>query len=272
MPYLNLDLDYFTHPKIVRLVGLLGQEHVAMPIRLWAYVAKHHCEDGMLEGYSKHELESAACWPGESGKFVDAMVKIGLIEEIENGYAIHDWLEHAGHLAAFKKRAKTAAKKRWKKYASSIAKRKITNTPTLPTLPTLPTKEESVARATSDDEWIASLKANPVFSGLDIDHEYRKAQAWIVTKGNGRKFTRKFFGGWLVKALGDKPMAVDARTVATTCAWKVQQGVKTVPCGKAIAPNQHGPPRPFCEEHLKAREALDRQIGVTHAANHGHQV
>lgn len=64
----------------------------------------------------------------------------------------------------------------------------------------------------------------------------------------------------------------NGKPVPLSCAWKVQQGVKTVPCGKAIAPNQHGPPRPFCEEHLKAREALDRQIGVTHAANHGHQV
>lgn len=58
MPYLNVDLDYFSHRKAVRLIGLIGSQHVAVPIKLWAYVGKHHCEDGSLKGYSVQEIES----------------------------------------------------------------------------------------------------------------------------------------------------------------------------------------------------------------------
>lgn len=142
MPYLNLDLDYFSHPKIVRLTAKIGVEHVAIPIRLWCYVAKYHCEDGMLKGYSKHELEMSLGWTGKSEHLVDALCEIGLLEKIASGFKIHDWKEHAGHLSAFKKRAKTAAKKRWNRYASSIAKTVITNAPNLPnhTIPTIPTR------------------------------------------------------------------------------------------------------------------------------------
>lgn len=52
-------------------------------------------------------------------------------------------------------------------------------------------------------------------------------------------------------------LALRGKPVPQSCAWRVQQGVKTVPCGKDLAPNQ---PRPFCPEHLKAREDLDRKM------------
>lgn len=128
MPYLNLDLDYFTHPKILRLTHLLGHHAAVYPLKLWCYVGKHFPVTGMLEGCSKHEIERAVGWDGEAGQLVDVLVKISLLDvkksetETENySFKIHDWKQHAGHLWAFKKRAKTAAKKRWKDYASSIA-------------------------------------------------------------------------------------------------------------------------------------------------------
>ena len=70
MPYLNLDLDWFGHRKAVRLVGLLGQGADLYPIKLWAYVGKHHAETGRLEGYSEREIESICGWQGEPGKLV----------------------------------------------------------------------------------------------------------------------------------------------------------------------------------------------------------
>lgn len=142
MPYLNLDLDYFSHPKVMRLVGLIGAEHVAFPIKLWCHTAKYHCESGVLPAYSIQELESTLGWTGPSTILVEALVKIGFIEKYRDGFRIHDWKEHAGHLVAFKKRAKSGAKARWQKYASSIAKSKITTAPNQPilTVPTKPTK------------------------------------------------------------------------------------------------------------------------------------
>lgn len=120
MAYLNLDLDYFSHPKVTRLVGLVGVEHVAIPIKLWCYVGKFHCEDGLLASYSAGEVEAAVGWAGESGKLVAALLKVEFLEETDEGYLVHDWLEHGGHLAAFKKRSKKANTIRWKDLKESV--------------------------------------------------------------------------------------------------------------------------------------------------------
>lgn len=116
MPYLNLDLDYFSHPKTNRLIGLLGRGSEAFPLRLWCYCGKYHPGDGRLSDYSVQEIESVLGWCGESGKLVQALLKVGFLHKDTKGYYVHDWLEHEGHLEALKERAKTAAKARWNKY------------------------------------------------------------------------------------------------------------------------------------------------------------
>jgi hypothetical protein len=144
MPYLNLDLDYFTCPKVRRLVGLLGKDAEVLPIRLWCYVGKHHPDCGKLAGYTPQEIESAIAWEGEKGKAVAALVKIGFLHEEKSGYKIHDWLEHSGHLSAFKERAIKANLVRWGRYRESY--KDTIRTPKAPlkesSLPTLPTKEK----------------------------------------------------------------------------------------------------------------------------------
>lgn len=143
MPYLNLDLNYFDNPKTLRLIGLLGKGSEVLPIKLWCYCGKHHTESGRLVGYSTEEIESVLGWWGESGKMVEAMVKVQFLEIKDDEYFLHDWLEHEGHLAAFKKRAKQAARKRWGKLRSntiSNAKNNIKQYPnqTIPNQPNQP--------------------------------------------------------------------------------------------------------------------------------------
>lgn len=120
MPYLNLDLDYFTHPKVERLVDALGVEAFHYPIRLWCYAGKHFSESGVFVECSPTQLEKAMGWVGEGGKLIDLLVKFGFLEVKGKSLKVHDWKHHAGHLSAFKKRAKTAAKKRWNTYATSM--------------------------------------------------------------------------------------------------------------------------------------------------------
>jgi hypothetical protein len=52
-------------------------------------------------------------WWGKTGDMVAAMLKVGFIVECDEGYLVNDWLDHQGHLAMFKERAKKAANKRW---------------------------------------------------------------------------------------------------------------------------------------------------------------
>lgn len=142
MPYLNVDLEYFSHRKVVRLVGLLGSLHVAVPIRLWCYVGKHHCEDGSLKGYSVQEIESIIGWKGKRGVLIDALTTVGFLDKVETAdgvhYQVHGWLEHAGHLAALKKRARANAEKRWANMTKADAKTDATSMPPSIASPMLP--------------------------------------------------------------------------------------------------------------------------------------
>lgn len=72
MTNLNLDPDYFDHPKTNRLIGLLGRGAEGLPIKLWCFCAKYRAKDGNLIGYSPQEIELAVKWWGKPGEAVDA--------------------------------------------------------------------------------------------------------------------------------------------------------------------------------------------------------
>lgn len=57
----------------------------------------------------------------------------------------------------------------------------------------------------TDEEWMASLKANPDYKGINIDAEYRRAADWIA-KNPGRQLSRPFFTNWLSKC--EKPLTI----------------------------------------------------------------
>ena len=143
MPYLNLDPSYPEHPKTIRLIGLLGEMADALPVRLWAYCARVHPRDGYLKGYSSAEVEAIIKWRGEPDLAVKSFVSVGFIRKVVGGYICNDWKDHEGHLEAFSRRGKQAAKKRWSSYATSIAssnaKKILSNTPAVPAVPTIPT-------------------------------------------------------------------------------------------------------------------------------------
>lgn len=113
MPSLNLDINYFDHIKVKRLVGLLGPGAEILPIKLWAYCAKHCPVNGSLNGHSIEEIEHVMGWNGEKGRAVDSFTKINLLKKIKNGYKIHKWEQHEGHLRKFHLRALRANFVRW---------------------------------------------------------------------------------------------------------------------------------------------------------------
>lgn len=112
MPSLNLDLNYFDHAKTMRIETLLGNGADVLPIRLWTYVGRHSPELGCL-AMLEAELERICRWWGEKGAMVSAMIEIGFLERDGELFQVHDWHDHSGHLATFKKRAIKAARKRW---------------------------------------------------------------------------------------------------------------------------------------------------------------
>jgi hypothetical protein len=118
VPDLNISVDYFDHPKVKRLIGLLGRGAEVLPLKVWAYTAKVRPKDGRLVAHAAQEIESIAGWWGNRGEMVRVMLLEGtrfLERESDGTYVVHDWLEHQGHLAAFHDRAKNAAKIRWQR-------------------------------------------------------------------------------------------------------------------------------------------------------------
>lgn len=136
---MNLDVDYFDHIKTVRLIGMLGKGSAELPIRLWARAAKLHAKDGILTGYSTHEIESLVGWWGKPGEMVEAMCKVGFIDKKGSEYRIHDWKKIQGHLVVFEQRARAGARERWRRYRAdakalqqAMLKHGLSNAPSLP--------------------------------------------------------------------------------------------------------------------------------------------
>jgi hypothetical protein len=55
-----------------------------------------------------------------------------------------------------------------------------------------------------DDEWMATIKANPEHEGKNIDAEFRRAHEWCLK--NNRQNSRRFFINWLSKV--EKPLTI----------------------------------------------------------------
>jgi len=117
MPELNLDLDYFEHPKVMLLADALGEWAEILPIKLWRFTAKFHPSTGVITGPSVNLIERHLNWRGKKGDGIKALVTFGFLKEIPGGYEVHDFLEHQGHIESYKIRGKAGAKAKWAKRA-----------------------------------------------------------------------------------------------------------------------------------------------------------
>lgn len=177
MAYLNVDCDYFDHPKVRRLIGLLGKGSEVMPLRLWAYCGKFHPGDGRLTGYSAQEIESCIGWWGQPEALVSALEKVGFIERDDAGYHVHDWIEHQGHIVAFREKGKALAEARWAKARNThsiAASNAHSNALTKPNLPNQPT------HLAGEGGVVGEAEQNPD----------SQARCWI--QANYPKYNRKF--------------------------------------------------------------------------------
>lgn len=98
--YVQLDEDYYGHPKTLQLVNLLGQEADTYPPRLWTWAMKY-AKDGVLKNEAM--LETACRWKGHSGKLAAALMESGFVDicntegEGRPMLEIHNWMRRTGH-------------------------------------------------------------------------------------------------------------------------------------------------------------------------------
>ena len=111
-----------SHPKAILLMRKLGPESFYNLIRLWAYAAMNK-PDGKFPGNAEDvcdEIEIGAGWNGKPGIFFQALQdkKTRFLDEVEEGFGLHDWEEHnefVTHAKERSERAKIGATARWKK-------------------------------------------------------------------------------------------------------------------------------------------------------------
>lgn len=92
--YTNLPL----HPKFRRLVRALDVPAVQVVGHLtlfWSWTLEY-APGGNLEKFYNGDIEDAAQWAGDSGRFVEAMIEAGFIDVRDDAMHVHDWCEYAG--------------------------------------------------------------------------------------------------------------------------------------------------------------------------------
>jgi len=112
MPDFRIDVGFFGHIKTKKLRRRLGLDGVFALQMLWAYAAQHE-HDG-CKIYTAEDIALAVDWDGDD--LAGVLAEVGYLDEIDGGYAIHEWETHNGYAASASKRteaARLAANKRW---------------------------------------------------------------------------------------------------------------------------------------------------------------
>ena len=104
---IRLSVDFWSHPKTVKLKRKLGLEGpVALQI-LWTWAAKNR-PNGDLSGMDDEDIEIAAGWetpdflPGGGDPipdFVPTLVELRWLDKTETGYKLHDWGDENAYAA-----------------------------------------------------------------------------------------------------------------------------------------------------------------------------
>lgn len=112
----QLDYDYYDHPKTIALCLRLGSDADTYPPRLWTWAYKF-AKNGVIKGGAP-VIERACKWRGKPGKLYAALMSVppgfasGFIES--DGETIHGWNERTG---AYIKAHEARLKRRREQYA-----------------------------------------------------------------------------------------------------------------------------------------------------------
>lgn len=128
MPWLRLESDFVSHPKLVELAGhitnhdpnpprdaVLG-DAIEIVLRLWEFTARHAPYDGDITRWINHVEHYLRTSDGLSVS-VDDVILSGFIDHVGDDYIVHDWEATNGrHLRALaekkrKDRDRLAAKR-----------------------------------------------------------------------------------------------------------------------------------------------------------------
>ena len=104
--------DHRKMRKLARRLGCNVLEARGVMLGLWCRVVDE-APDGDLDGWDAEDVAVASGWPGDEDALVDAMLAVGLLDEEDGRWLIHDWMEYAhGYKRAQQKKKERAGRPR----------------------------------------------------------------------------------------------------------------------------------------------------------------
>ena len=101
---IRVNVDFFQHPKTIKLQRRLGLGGVTALLQLWMWAAKNR-PDGELRDMDEEDIEIAAGWrsdltsdPDRDRGFAATLADLRWLDIQQKGsrtiYSLHDWAEH----------------------------------------------------------------------------------------------------------------------------------------------------------------------------------
>lgn len=90
--YVQLDADYWDHPKTLKLIELLGPRGESIPLKMWSWAARFKVS-GVFDSVA--QLAIACRFRGQAETVQTALKSAGFIDP--DGLTIHDWTSRTGH-------------------------------------------------------------------------------------------------------------------------------------------------------------------------------
>lgn len=198
---IRLQMGFYSNTKVKKLHRMLGADAVLSLIYLWLYTAENR-PHGELRGMDETDIEIAAQWNGEHGKFISAICSEGtkFLDKKGKLFVVHDWQEnnpYAYHAPLRKQQAKKAAEAKWAKYnknnicseqesavLTAMLNNEMSNAPSpYPSPSPVPSPKEKETKNTYA-EFVSMTEAQ--YQKLLSDHGEEKT-AWMINKLNSHK-------------------------------------------------------------------------------------
>ena len=104
---IRIDVEFFSHPKTVKLERRLGLEAVKALMVLWTWAARNR-PDGDLSGLENEDIEIAAGWMGEVNKLAPTLNALGWLDGEPGTFRLHQWQEYNPWVAEMQSRSDKA--------------------------------------------------------------------------------------------------------------------------------------------------------------------
>lgn len=212
--------DFFGHWK-TRLFTELIEDKTAplMVLRLWA-----HCQTRKkwkFQGLDYCALRAICNAEIDGGELQRCLVEAGFLRQDGDTLIVHDWEKTNRILVSAWKNGNKGGRP-----LKSLENRQVTGREPVGNRPlTGPSNLSSLSNpsvqkgdlkgkenGTDDLAWLAEIRDDPAYKGIDVAREHAKATRWC--RENKRMMSRKFFVNWLNKC--DKPMIVEFKPASRT--------------------------------------------------------